>query len=112
MFGRKKKVAYLCEQFSSHYRNFRGRRVSAGAILGSYQSGQMGLTVTQLATPSVVRIHHCPPLSPNGWRSLLWWIVDFFAEVAQLIEHQPSKLRVAGLSPVFRSLFIAYVAQW
>ena len=25
------------------------------------------------------------------------------AEVAQLIEHQPSKLRVAGLSPVFRS---------
>ena len=26
-----------------------------------------------------------------------------FAEVAQLIEHQPSKLRAAGLSPVFRS---------
>ena len=26
------------------------------------------------------------------------------AEVAQLIEHQPSKLRVAGLSPVFRSI--------
>ena len=26
------------------------------------------------------------------------------AKVAQLIEHQPSKLRVAGLSPVFRSL--------
>ena len=26
-----------------------------------------------------------------------------FAEVAQLIERQPSKLRVAGLSPVFRS---------
>ena len=26
-----------------------------------------------------------------------------FAEVAQLIEHQPSKLRVAGLSPVSRS---------
>ena len=25
------------------------------------------------------------------------------AEVAQLIEHWPSKLRVAGLSPVFRS---------
>ena len=25
------------------------------------------------------------------------------AEVAQLIEHKPSKLRVAGLSPVFRS---------
>ena len=27
----------------------------------------------------------------------------FFAEVAQLIEHQPSKLRVASLSLVFRS---------
>ena len=26
------------------------------------------------------------------------------AEVAQLIEHQPSKLRAAGLSPVFRSI--------
>ena len=26
-----------------------------------------------------------------------------FAEVAQLIEHQPSKLRVASLSLVFRS---------
>ena len=28
-----------------------------------------------------------------------------FAEVAQLIEHQPSKLRVASLSLVFRSKF-------
>ena len=27
----------------------------------------------------------------------------FYAEVAQLIEHQPSKLRVASLSLVFRS---------
>ena len=32
------------------------------------------------------------------------------AEVAQLIEHQPSKLRVASLSLVFRSNY-AYVAQ-
>ncbi len=38
--------------------------------------------------PSVVRIHLRPLL---------------FAEVAQLIEHQPSKLRVASLSLVFRS---------
>ncbi len=30
---------------------------------------------------------------------------DDFAEVAQLIEHQPSKLRVASLSLVFRSQF-------
>ncbi len=45
--------------------------------------------------PSVVRIH----LRPRQ-----------FAEVAQLIEHQPSKLRVASLSLVFRSNY-AYVAQ-
>jgi len=30
-------------------------------ILGSYQSGQMGLTVNQLSTTSGVRIPHCPP---------------------------------------------------
>ncbi len=60
--------------------------------MGSYQSGQMGLTVTQLAyafggsNPSLPTI-----------------ITHLYAEVAQSIEHQPSKLRVAGLSPVFRS---------
>ena len=32
------------------------------------------------------------------------------AEVAQLVEHQPSKLRAAGSNPVFRST--AEVAQW
>ena len=31
---------------------------------------------------------------------------NYFAEIAQSIEHQPSKLGVAGLSPVFRSLKI------
>lgn len=31
-------------------------------LLGSYQSGQMGGTVNPLATPSRVRIPHCPPL--------------------------------------------------
>ena len=40
--------------------------------------------------PSVVRIHLRPQLHE-------------FAEVAQLVEHQPSKLRVAGSNPVFRS---------
>ena len=35
---------------------------------------------------------------------------EIFAEIAQLIEHYPSKLGVAGLSPVFRSL--AVIAQW
>ena len=34
-----------------------------------------------------------------------------FAEVAQLIEHQPSKLRVASLSLVFRSNFMEARAE-
>ena len=29
----------------------------------------------------------------------------WYAEVAQLVEHQPSKLRAAGSNPVFRSEF-------
>ena len=33
---------------------------------------------------------------------------DFNAGVAQLIEHQPSKLRVEGLSPFFRSQKATY----
>ena len=49
----------------------------------------MGQTVNLLATPTVVRIHHCPQI--------------IIAGIAQSIEHQPSKLRVAGLSPVSRS---------
>ena len=48
----------------------------------------MGQTVNLLALPSVVRIHPHP---------------QKIAEVTQLIERQPSKLKVAGLSPVFRS---------
>jgi hypothetical protein len=38
---------------------------STGACLslGSYQSGQMGLTVNQLSSTSGVRIPHCPPAS-------------------------------------------------
>ncbi len=35
-----------------------------------------------------------------------------YAEVAQLIEHQPSKLRVAGLSPVFRSKVNKRWVEW
>ena len=64
-------------------------------MMGSYQSGQMGLTVTQLSFDF-----------GGSNPSLPTW---FLAEVAQLIEHQPSKLRVASLSLVFRS--IANVAQ-
>ena len=41
--------------------------------------------------PTVVQVHPGPQ----------------FAGVAQLVEHQPSKLRVAGSSLVFRSTFLA-----
>ena len=85
-----------------------------GQNKGSYQSGQMGQTVNLLGTPSVVRIHHFPqkrvPVgvagpapSRDGVREGITLIRSVFAEVAQLIEHQPSKLRVASLSLVFRS---------
>ena len=55
---------------------------------GEYQSGQMGQTVNLL----VYTFGGSNPSSPTK-----------LAEVAQLIEHQPSKLRVASLSLVFRS---------
>ena len=56
---------------------------------GSYQSGQMGQTVNLLA----YAFGGSNPSLPT----------KKIAEVAQLIEHQPSKLRVASLSLVFRS---------
>ena len=86
-------------------------------IKGSYQSGQMGQTVNLLAyafggsNPSlptkkvpvgVARFPVVPACGHRGWRGLTL-IRYIFAEVAQLIEHQPSKLRVASLSLVFRS---------
>jgi hypothetical protein len=53
--------------------------------LGSYQSGQMGLTVNQLAKPTGVRIPHCPPFAcPCG------------AEVA----HSLGKTGVMGSIPI------------
>ena len=55
---------------------------------GEYQSGQMGQTVNLLTYV----FGGSNPSSPT-----------INAEVAQLIEHQPSKLRVASLSLVFRS---------
>ena len=66
-------MAYLCTAFSAR---------------GEYQSGQMGQTVNLL----VYTFGGSNPSSPTK-----------LAEVAQLIEHQPSKLRVASLSLVFRS---------
>ena len=62
-----------------------------------FQSGQMGQTVNLL----VFTFGGSNPSAPT----------IIFAEVAQLIEHQPSKLRVASLSLVFRSKKYAYVAQ-
>ena len=59
---------------------------------GRYQSGQMGQTVNLL----VYTFGGSNPSSPTKKTILV-------AEVAQLIEHQPSKLRVASLSLVFRS---------
>lgn len=57
--------------------------------LGKYQSGQMGQTVNLLA----YAFGGSNPSLPTK-----------NAEVAQLIEHQPSKLRVAGSNLVFRSI--------
>ena len=57
-----------------------------------YPSGQRGRAVNPLAQPTEVRILPSPPL-PLG------------AGIAQWPEHQPSKLRVAGSSPVSRSTF-------
>ena len=72
--------------------------------LGVFQSGQMGQTVNLLAMPSVVRIHPRPQNFPFAPRSRQGFRAEVLnAEVAQLIEHQPSKLRVASLSLVFRS---------
>ena len=65
---------------------------------GRYQSGQMGQTVNLLAKPSEVRIL----LSPHT-HSHFHHTHTRFAEVAHLVERKPSKLQVAGSSPVFRS---------
>ena len=67
--------------------------------MGVFQSGQMGQTVNLLSFDFG---GSNPSLPTNNT-----------AEVAQLIEHQPSKLRVASLSLVFRSKTnkIANVAQ-
>ena len=60
-----------------------------------YSSGQRGQTVNLLAKPSKVRILLPPRQADKN--------ACTHAEVAQLVEHQPSKLIVAGSNPVFRS---------
>jgi hypothetical protein len=64
--------------------------ISANILLISerYPSGQREQTVNLPAMPSKVRILPSPP---------------FFAGIAQLVEREPSKLGVAGSSPVSRS---------
>ena len=59
------------------------------AIAGRYQSGQMGRAVNPLRQ----RFGGSNPSLPI-----------FNAGIAQLVERQPSKLNVAGSSPVSRSL--------
>lgn len=59
------------------------------AIAGRYQSGQMGRAVNPLRE----RFGGSNPSLPI-----------FKAGIAQLVERQPSKLNVAGSSPVSRSL--------
>ena len=61
-------------------------------IVGRYSSGQRGLTVNQVASPSQVRILACPPLRthPSGRSSG--------------VELQPSKLAVASSNLVARSI--------
>ena len=74
---------------------------------GEYQSGQMGQTVYLLVYTFGGSNPSSPTRSPKQPdRAFILKI----AEVAQSVEHQPSKLRVAGSNLVFRSNY-ASVAQ-
>ena len=74
------------------------------------------MTKNKIETSVSILVKGRIPEWPNGADCksaglYLRWFESIFAhkynvaEVAQSIEHQPSKLRVAGLSPVFRSIF-------
>ena len=67
--------------------------------MGGFQSGQMGQTVNLL----VFTFGGSNPSPPTNASFACRMASVANAEVAQLIEHQPSKLRVASLSLVFRS---------
>src|SRR3989442_8604295 len=95
-----------------------------GRIVGRYSSGQRGLTVNQVASPSQVRILACPP-HHSCWAgdSERWWarpghLIQGVLErqgVMPLrhgtsgrssgVELQPSKLAVASSNLVARSIF-------
>ena len=82
--------------------------------MGEYQSGQMGQTVNLLVYTFGGSNPSSPTKSPTNYRSGFYFEKQSFskkiAEVAQSVEHQPSKLRVAGSNLVFRSSY-ASVAQ-
>jgi hypothetical protein len=63
-------------------------------ITERYPSGQREQTVNLPAMPSKVRILPSPPFFAE---------IAQFAGIAQLVEREPSKLGVAGSSPVSRS---------
>ena len=69
----------------------------ASSRVEGFPSGQRGQTVNLLAQPSEVQILPPPPYSPEMVAEVK------YAGIAQLVERQPSKLNVAGSSPVSRS---------
>ena len=72
------------------------RNVFLGRVEERFPSGQREQTVNLPAMPSKVRILPSPPF--------------LYAGIAQLVEREPSKLGVAGSSPVSRSKLL--VARW
>ena len=73
--------------------------------MGRFPSGQREQTVNLSAKPSEVRILPSPPpVEPGRVDSASTTSSGSGAGIAQMVEHQPSKLRVAGSNPVSRSM--------
>ena len=90
--------------------------------LGRWQSGLMHQTVNLAAKAFGGSNPSLPTASESSQNTRMIHDGKNYAVVAQLVEHQPSKLRVAGSIPVRRSDFsscstwantppVAYVAQ-
>ena len=90
--------------------------------LGRWQSGLMHQTVNLAAKAFGGSNPSLPTASESSQNNRMIHDGNNYAVVAQLVEHQPSKLRVAGSTPVRRSdpyafsawamkAEIAYVAQ-
>ena len=74
-------------------------------LLGRWQSGLMHLTVNQAAKA----FGGSNPSLPTFFKKLNYqYVRKMFAVVAQLVEHQPSKLRVASSNLVRRSFKFNY----